>query len=336
MRAPGWCTHAVGRPNYPARPLWPHHKRTRRAGVVLRNIDLDQTGFSEALLVEGGADVRPLLDGCRVRCSGDDAVNVTGRADPYLRGCELTGRKCGVRAYGEARGLFERCTLTGCGEQGVKAMESAAPALSRCVPWTLAEQPAGPALSPALQHGTGVACGFPPREGALLWHPPAARTRLPISLTLSCPPAPHLAAGAQSRTAARRAPWPWTRHASRCTRAPCRGARARGSTPAALRVCASPEALWRAAWAEYSCGTPAGRCCVAPRWQEGPATRCWSTEQPCRMHRCVGAGGCDAQHLLCMLGSSGIPTGAPASARVAGLPDPRTRARWRLSVGAPA
>lgn len=106
--------------------------RITGAGVVLRNIDLDQTGFREALLVEGGASVRPLLDGCRVRCSGDDAVNVTGRADPYLRGCELTGRKCGVRAFGEARGLFERCTLTGCGEQGVKAMESAAPALSRC------------------------------------------------------------------------------------------------------------------------------------------------------------------------------------------------------------
>ena len=45
---------------------------------MLRNIDLDQTGYREALLVEGAAGTAPLLLGCRIKCSGDDAVNVGG------------------------------------------------------------------------------------------------------------------------------------------------------------------------------------------------------------------------------------------------------------------
>lgn len=55
---------------------------------MLRNIDLDQTGFREALLVDAPAPpIRPLLAGCRVRCSGDDAVN-TGGAGERERGGE--------------------------------------------------------------------------------------------------------------------------------------------------------------------------------------------------------------------------------------------------------
>lgn len=47
-------------------------------GVVLRNLDIDQSGFREALLVDGGAAVAPLIQDCRVKCSGDDAVNIGG------------------------------------------------------------------------------------------------------------------------------------------------------------------------------------------------------------------------------------------------------------------
>ena len=54
-----------------------------RGGVVLRGLVLDQTGFREALLVEGGAGaVQPLIEGCTIKCSGDDAVNVAGAGVP--------------------------------------------------------------------------------------------------------------------------------------------------------------------------------------------------------------------------------------------------------------
>ena len=42
--------------------------RLRRA-AVLRNVDVDMTGFREAVLVEGAAALRPLIDGCIVRCA---------------------------------------------------------------------------------------------------------------------------------------------------------------------------------------------------------------------------------------------------------------------------
>ena len=40
--------------------------RVRRA-AVLRNVDIDMTGFREAVLVEGAAMLRPLIDGCIIR-----------------------------------------------------------------------------------------------------------------------------------------------------------------------------------------------------------------------------------------------------------------------------
>lgn len=46
--------------------------------MVLRGIDLDQTGFREALLVDGPSSVCPLIQGCSLKCSGDDAVNTGG------------------------------------------------------------------------------------------------------------------------------------------------------------------------------------------------------------------------------------------------------------------
>jgi hypothetical protein len=58
--------------------------------VVLRNVVIDQSGFREALLVSGppGSRPAPLIDGCVVKCSGDDAVNVAGggaRVGGWLR-----------------------------------------------------------------------------------------------------------------------------------------------------------------------------------------------------------------------------------------------------------
>jgi hypothetical protein len=61
-----------------------------RGGVVLHNIDVDMSGFREALLVDGAA--APLLLGCRFKCSGDDTV-ATGSAGETLFGASL-GRGC--------------------------------------------------------------------------------------------------------------------------------------------------------------------------------------------------------------------------------------------------
>lgn len=64
------------------------------------------------------------------RCSGEDGINVADQADPLFRRCVVTGKKCGVRTYGSARGRFEDCTFEKCGEQGFKAMETSAPTLA--------------------------------------------------------------------------------------------------------------------------------------------------------------------------------------------------------------
>ena len=125
--------------------------RITRGGVVLRNLDLDQTGFREALLVTGGATVRPLLEGCVLKCSGDDVLNIGGAAHPLLRRCTLSGKKCGVRAFGTARGRLEQCVVEKCGEQGLKAMEGAAPELTRCELWEggwMADEPSFTAGGP--------------------------------------------------------------------------------------------------------------------------------------------------------------------------------------------
>jgi hypothetical protein len=65
------------------------------------------------------------------RCSGDDAVNICGRAAPSFARCRLQGRKCGVRAYDSARGCFADCAFEDCGEQGLKAFDTSALSLHR-------------------------------------------------------------------------------------------------------------------------------------------------------------------------------------------------------------
>jgi len=52
---------------------------TRNA--ILQNIDIDMTGFRESLYIYGGPKVSPVIEHCRFRCSGDDAINV-GASEP--------------------------------------------------------------------------------------------------------------------------------------------------------------------------------------------------------------------------------------------------------------
>lgn len=71
---------------------------------------------------------------CLRRCSGDDAVNICGKAAPVLRGCSVRARKCGVRAYERAAASLTDCKIEACGEQGVKTFEGAALSLIRQAP----------------------------------------------------------------------------------------------------------------------------------------------------------------------------------------------------------
>jgi tetratricopeptide (TPR) repeat protein len=101
--------------------------RLLRAGTVLHNIDIDHTGFREALLIEGrGASFPgPLVDGCHLQCSGDDVVHMAGQANAMLRGCIITGKKAGLRAFEESKVIIDRCAIEKCGTQGISVMETA-------------------------------------------------------------------------------------------------------------------------------------------------------------------------------------------------------------------
>ena len=57
-------------------------------------------------------------------------MNVSGDARPTISDCLLQGKKCGVRAFGASRPRFGQCRLQDCGEQGLKAMDTAQPSLT--------------------------------------------------------------------------------------------------------------------------------------------------------------------------------------------------------------
>jgi hypothetical protein len=99
--------------------------RITRGGVVLRNLDIDHTGFREALLIDGKATVTPFIENCILKCSGDDVVNAAGKARPCFRRCVITAKKCGIRAFEKSHVTLESCIIEKCGEQAVKAMENA-------------------------------------------------------------------------------------------------------------------------------------------------------------------------------------------------------------------
>ena len=65
------------------------------------------------------------------RCSGDDAVNIAGSAQPLFRGCKLQAKRCGVRAFENGGGRLIGCRIEGCSEQGIKAMEQSHITLER-------------------------------------------------------------------------------------------------------------------------------------------------------------------------------------------------------------
>ncbi|GBF97507.1 hypothetical protein Rsub_10430 [Raphidocelis subcapitata] len=99
---------------------------------VLSRIEVDMVGFAPAVAIDGPASLAPLLAGCRVACSGGDAVLAGGAAAPTLLNCSLTGCKAGLHLHGTARATLRACALEGCGDQGALLQEGASAELDGC------------------------------------------------------------------------------------------------------------------------------------------------------------------------------------------------------------
>ena len=95
------------------------------ASCTVQNVNIDMTGFRESLYIGGNEDVRPVFEHVRVKCSGDDAVNVAGAAQPLFVDALLGARKNGLRALGSCRVEMVRSRIAECGHSGIKVMDNA-------------------------------------------------------------------------------------------------------------------------------------------------------------------------------------------------------------------
>ena len=99
---------------------------------VIQNVEIDFTGFCEAIRVEGDARVTPLVERCAVTCSGDDGVVVAGGAAPTFRDCAIDARKSGVRTADRSAPEFVDCRLDSSTRTGLRAHDASAPTLRNC------------------------------------------------------------------------------------------------------------------------------------------------------------------------------------------------------------
>jgi hypothetical protein len=102
------------------------------APAVVQNLVLDLCGFRECLSIEGDARCTPLVEGCKIRCSGDHAVVCAGACAPTLRACDVGARKAGFLLLGTSQPAIADCTISGCDQQGVRAADASWPRLQRC------------------------------------------------------------------------------------------------------------------------------------------------------------------------------------------------------------
>lgn len=107
--------------------------RIERGGVLIRNLDIDHTGFREAILIDGSEYVNPLIERCDIKCSGDDCLNVGGKAKPILRQCRLQGKKAGIRCFESSEVTLDRCIVESCGTQGLEIMDNSRVMGHRCL-----------------------------------------------------------------------------------------------------------------------------------------------------------------------------------------------------------
>jgi len=99
---------------------------------VIQNVDVDFTGFSEAIRIVGDERVNPFIENCRVKCSGSDAVAVGKQSAPTFRNCVFTGKKVGTRVYARATTSFIDCHFTKCEMMGMLAMKESRVVMYGC------------------------------------------------------------------------------------------------------------------------------------------------------------------------------------------------------------
>lgn len=107
--------------------------KIERGGVILRNLEIDHTGFREAILIDGNDHVNPLIERCEIKCSGDDCVHAGGKSKPIIRYCRLKAKKCGIRAFDSSKVTLDRCIIEDCGAQGIEIMDESRMAGQRCL-----------------------------------------------------------------------------------------------------------------------------------------------------------------------------------------------------------
>lgn len=100
---------------------------------VIQNVDVDFTGFSEAIRIVGDERVKPFIENCVVKSSGGDGVAIGGKSSPLFRNCVFTGRLSGIRTYKTSNPSFIDCHITRSEKQGVLAMEDSRVIMHSCV-----------------------------------------------------------------------------------------------------------------------------------------------------------------------------------------------------------
>ena len=106
--------------------------KIERGGVVIRNLDIDHTGFREAILIDGTDNVNPLIEGCDIKCSGDDCFNIGGASKPFIRFCKIKGKKTGIKCFDNSFVNIDACVIEGCTEVGLQAMDKSRVTARRC------------------------------------------------------------------------------------------------------------------------------------------------------------------------------------------------------------
>ncbi|DBA69639.1 TPA: hypothetical protein ACH3X2_012700 [Trebouxia sp. C0005] len=121
---------SLGETTIDQRANCPTFRITRSA--VIMNLMIDMTGFREAVLVTGTHKVGPVIRNCTISCSGDDCVNVSGKAQPNFLNCNMNGRKCGLCASGRSISKLHQCIISECGQQACKASDAAVVNMTEC------------------------------------------------------------------------------------------------------------------------------------------------------------------------------------------------------------
>ena len=63
----------------------------------------------------------PLIEGCAVKCSGDDAIVTAGRSRPIFRNCDVAGKRAGLQSMQESNPEIVDCVFANSGMQGVRS-----------------------------------------------------------------------------------------------------------------------------------------------------------------------------------------------------------------------